>query len=290
MLGTRGVPAGDPLPRDLRDAGPRDPARRQGRATEPPQPEIMIPLVDYEHELEIMRELVAGRRRRGGPARSATDYTVGTMIELPRACFVADRIAALRRLLLASAPTTSPRPRSASRATTSSPSSSPTYLERKHHRPQPVRDDRQARRRLARAARRAGSAARPTRASSSAICGEHGGDPESIAFFHRAGLDYVSCSPYRVPIARIAAAQAVDRVSRSAAGTDRSGALRRRGPVAGRHRLLLRAREEKPGDHGGGGEDTPGSYLILYPSGYLLSVSTRTLAKNRILSIHFLLR
>ena len=41
------------------------------------------------------------------------------------------------------------------------------------------------------------------------VCGEHGGDPDSIAFFHRAGLDYVSCSPYRLPIARVAAAQAV---------------------------------------------------------------------------------
>jgi pyruvate,orthophosphate dikinase len=41
------------------------------------------------------------------------------------------------------------------------------------------------------------------------VCGEHGGDPESIGFFHRAGLDYVSCSPYRVPIARLAAAQAI---------------------------------------------------------------------------------
>ncbi|HEY8494860.1 MAG TPA: putative PEP-binding protein, partial [Myxococcota bacterium] len=40
------------------------------------------------------------------------------------------------------------------------------------------------------------------------VCGEHGGDPDSIAFFHRAGLDYVSCSPYRLPIARVAAAQA----------------------------------------------------------------------------------
>ena len=40
------------------------------------------------------------------------------------------------------------------------------------------------------------------------VCGEHGGDPASVAFFHRAGLDYVSCSPYRVPIARLAAAQA----------------------------------------------------------------------------------
>jgi pyruvate,orthophosphate dikinase len=50
------------------------------------------------------------------------------------------------------------------------------------------------------------------------VCGEHGGDPESIAFFHTAGLDYVSCSPYRVPIARVAAAQAAiaqDRKTRS---------------------------------------------------------------------------
>ena len=46
------------------------------------------------------------------------------------------------------------------------------------------------------------------RRSSSAICGEHGGDPDSIAFFHEVGLDYVSCSPFRVPIARVAAAQA----------------------------------------------------------------------------------
>jgi pyruvate,orthophosphate dikinase len=50
------------------------------------------------------------------------------------------------------------------------------------------------------------------------VCGEHGGDPESIEFFHRVGLDYVSCSPYRVPIARLAAAQAV----MAAAGTEKS--------------------------------------------------------------------
>ena len=52
-------------------------------------------------------------------------------------------------------------------------------------------------------------AARATRAVELGVCGEHGGDPDSIAFFHRAGLDYVSCSPYRLPIARVAAAQAV---------------------------------------------------------------------------------
>jgi pyruvate,orthophosphate dikinase len=50
------------------------------------------------------------------------------------------------------------------------------------------------------------------------ICGEHGGDPSSIAFFHRAGLDYVSCSPFRVPIARVAAARAALEAAGSAAG------------------------------------------------------------------------
>ena len=54
---------------------------------------------------------------------------------------------------------------------------------------------------------RPGPGARPSRSLKLGICGEHGGDPESIAFFQMAGLDYVSCSPYRVPIARVAAAQ-----------------------------------------------------------------------------------
>ena len=63
-------------------------------------------------------------------------------------------------------------------------------------------------RRLARPARAPGSAARPSPTCTLGICGEHGGDPDSIAFFQLAGLDYVSCSPYRVPIARVAAAQA----------------------------------------------------------------------------------
>ena len=64
------------------------------------------------------------------------------------------------------------------------------------------------RRRRARAHRRRSAAAPHVRSSRSGICGEHGGDPDSIRFFHRAGLDYVSCSPFRVPIARVAAAQA----------------------------------------------------------------------------------
>ena len=84
-------------------------------------------------------------------------------------------------------------------------------MERKIIDRSPVRDDRQAGRRLARAARPRGSGARRSPDLKLGICGEHGGDPESIDFFHMAGLDYVSCSPYRVPIARVAAAQAAIR-------------------------------------------------------------------------------
>ena len=87
MLGTPRLPARDPLSRDLRDAGRGD---ARIAAMDEATPEIMIPLIDYEHELEILRELVVGSATR--PAR-ARDYTVGTMIELPRACFVANRIA-----------------------------------------------------------------------------------------------------------------------------------------------------------------------------------------------------
>ena len=73
---------------------------------------------------------------------------------------------------------------------------------------QPVRDDRPRRGRRARqAGRRAGPGHPP--GLKIGVCGEHGGDPESIATFAAAGLDYVSCSPFRVPIARLAAAQAV---------------------------------------------------------------------------------
>ena len=85
----------------------------------------------------------------------------------------------------------------------------PAYLEAGPAQAQPVRDHRPGRR------RRAGARSAPQRGRKTkpglklGVCGEHGGDPESIAFFYEAGLDYVSCSPFRVPIARLAAAQAV---------------------------------------------------------------------------------
>ena len=119
----------------------------------------MIPLVDYEQELEIMRELVV----RVGDEEGLTvgeDYTVGTMIELPRACFVADRIAQFADFFSFGTNDLTQTALGFSRDDVES-AFVPAVHGAQDHRPQPVRDDRQAGRRLARPARRRGSGARP---------------------------------------------------------------------------------------------------------------------------------
>ena len=205
MLGTRGCRLGILYP-EIYEMQVHAIMRAAKAMDEPPHPEIMIPLVDYEHEIEIMRELVVRIGDEEG-LHEAEDYTVGTMIELPRACFVADRIAKHADFfsfgtndLTQTALGFSPRRRRVEvRA---------GLHGAQDHRPLAVRDDRQAGRRLARPARGVGRARGASPDLKLGICGEHGGDPDSIEFFHMAGLDYVSCSPFRVPIARVAAAQA----------------------------------------------------------------------------------
>ena len=132
------------------------------------------------------------------------------MIELPRACFIADRIARVADFFSFGTNDLTQTALGLSRDDVEA--GFLVALPRAaDHRPLAVRDDRPAGRRAARAARRLG---RPggARDLKLGICGEHGGDPDSIAFFHLAGLDYVSCSPFRVPIARVAAAQAALRL------------------------------------------------------------------------------
>jgi pyruvate,orthophosphate dikinase len=209
MLGTRGCRLGIMFPEiyemqvhALMRAAKAAAAAEGGQA---PHLEIMIPLVDYEQEIEIMRELVVGVGEQEG-LTVGEDYTVGTMIELPRACFVADRIARFADFFSFGTNDLTQTALGFSRDDVES-KFVPAYMERKIIDRSPFETiDKPGVGWLVRLGAWVGREAKP--GLKLGICGEHGGDPESVEFFHRAGLDYVSCSPYRVPIARIAAAQA----------------------------------------------------------------------------------
>jgi pyruvate, orthophosphate dikinase len=216
MLGTRGVRLGVIHP-EVFEMQVRAIARaalavreRTGRA---PFVEIMIPLVAYERELELMRERVVRVAAEEG-LEHGSGYTVGTMIELPRACFVADRIARSAAFFSFGTNDLTQTGIGLSRDDAEG-RVLPDYMEAKIVDRSPFETiDRAGVGRLVRLAIRLGRRERPD--LEVGICGEHGGDPDSIRFFHEAGLDYVSCSPYRVPIARVAAAQAAVAAPREA--------------------------------------------------------------------------
>ena len=204
MLGTRGVRLGILYP-EIYEMQVHAIMRASRAVDEPPHPEVMIPLVAYEHELEIMRALVVRVASEYG-LRERLDYTVGTMIELPRACFVADRIARHADFFSFGTNDLTQTAIGFSRDDVES-KFIPAYIEEKIVDRSPFETiDAPGVGWLVRLAAWVGREAHP--GLKLGICGEHGGDPESIAFFHMAGLDYVSCSPFRVPIARVAAAQA----------------------------------------------------------------------------------
>jgi pyruvate, orthophosphate dikinase len=204
MLGTRGCRLGILYP-EIYEMQVRAIMRAARAMDSPPHPEIMIPLVDYEQELEIMRELVVRIGEDEG-LHEAKDYTVGTMIELPRACFVADRIAIHADFFSFGTNDLTQTALGFSRDDVES-KFVPAYMERKIIDRSPFETiDKPGVGWLVRLAAWVGRESNPK--LKLGICGEHGGDPESIDFFHMAGLDYVSCSPFRVPIARVAAAQA----------------------------------------------------------------------------------
>ncbi len=204
MLGTRGCRLGIMYP-EIYEMQVHALMRAAKAAAEAPHLEIMIPLVDYEQEIDIMRQLVVGVGEQEG-LQVGEDYTVGTMIELPRACFVADRIARYADFFSFGTNDLTQTALGFSRDDVES-KFVPAYLERKIIDRSPFETiDKPGVGWLVRLGAWVGREAHP--GLKLGVCGEHGGDPESIEFFHRAGLDYVSCSPYRVPIARIAAAQA----------------------------------------------------------------------------------
>ena len=170
-----------------------------------PLPEVMIPLVGTSGELIRLRagaEEVAGRvmKERGRQVPLA----IGTMIEVPRACLVAGELAALADFF--SFGTNDLTQMTFGFSRDDAGSFLPAYVDQGVLPFDPFQSiDAGGVGVLVEMATRQARAVRPD--LKVGVCGEHGGDPESVRFFHRCGLDYVSCSPYRVPVARLAAAQ-----------------------------------------------------------------------------------
>ena len=169
-------------------------------------PEIMVPLVALEKELSILREKIDTVAEAVFEERDMRiDYQVGTMIELPRAALRAGEIAASADFF--SFGTNDLTQTTFGLSRDDSARFLHDYLDQHILERDPfVTIDVSGVGELIRIAVERGRAARP--GIKMGICGEHGGDPASVIFCHEAGLDYVSCSPYRVPIARLAAAQA----------------------------------------------------------------------------------
>ncbi|WP_298815353.1 pyruvate, phosphate dikinase [Chloroflexus sp.] len=169
-------------------------------------PEVMIPLVGFVSELKLQEEIV---RRVAAEvfAESGIEvpYLVGTMIELPRAALVADEIAQVAEFF--SFGTNDLTQTTLGLSRDDSGRFLPAYVEKKLIPDDPFQTiDQRGVGQLVQIGTERGRATRSD--LKVGVCGEHGGDPASVEFFHRVGLNYVSCSPYRVPIARLAAAQA----------------------------------------------------------------------------------
>ncbi len=169
-------------------------------------PEIMIPLVGDAEELAIIRKLVVETAQRVMAEKEVkVDYLVGTMIELPRACLTAGEIAAVADFFSFGTNDLTQTVYGLSRDDAGT--FLPEYIAKGIFPVDPfVVLDREGVGELIKMACEEGLVRRP--GLKVGICGEHGGEPSSVEFCHMLGLDYVSCSPYRVPVARLAAAQA----------------------------------------------------------------------------------
>ncbi len=167
--------------------------------------EIMVPLVDYLRELEILREQIERAAAANGLARGA-DYTIGTMIELPRACIRADEIAHEADFCSFGTNDLTQTALGFSRDDIEGRIVG-RYIEIGIFDRSPFETlDTPGVGQLVRMGAWLSRSTKPE--IKLGVCGEHGGDPDSIDFFDESGIDYVSCSPYRVPVARVAAAQA----------------------------------------------------------------------------------
>ncbi len=168
-------------------------------------PEIMIPLVGEINEFEFVKSIVV-KTADEIIAKSgvALEYKVGTMIEIPRAALTADEIGASADFF--SFGTNDLTQMTFGFSRDDAGSFLGAYYEKKIYEQDPfARFDQKGTGKLVEMAVKLGRGAKP--GLKVGVCGEHGGDPSSVEFFHNNGLDYVSCSPFRVPIARLAAAQ-----------------------------------------------------------------------------------
>ena len=182
-------------------------ARRKGIKV---KPEIEIPLVGMATELKLMHELIARVEAGFKKGELNFEYKIGTMIELPRACLTADEIAPYADFF--SFGTNDLTQMTFGLSRDDAGKFLPDYLERKLLERDPTETiDQRGVGELMKTCVRLGRSVNPN--LEIGICGEHGGEAKSVEFCHRIGLNYVSCSPYRIPIARLAAAQGAIRGS-----------------------------------------------------------------------------
>ncbi|MEU9349767.1 pyruvate, phosphate dikinase [Streptomyces griseoloalbus] len=209
MLGLRGVRLGLVIPglftMQVRAIAEAAAERRAAKAD--PRAEIMIPLVGTVQELEIVREeadkvIAEVEAATGTPLKLA----IGTMIELPRAALTAGQIAEAAEFFSFGTNDLTQTVWGFSRDDVEA-SFFTAYLEKGIFGVSPFETiDKDGVGSLVKLAAKAGRATRPD--LKLGVCGEHGGDPESVHFFHEVGLDYVSCSPFRIPVARLEAGRA----------------------------------------------------------------------------------
>ena len=170
------------------------------------RPEVMIPLVGFKKEFDLQTEVVHRVAKEVASEKKAKlNYLVGTMIEVPRGALTADEIAETAEFF--SFGTNDLTQMSLGMSRDDSGSFLPAYSEAEIVKKNPFATiDQAGVGQLMKIAVEKGTRSRPD--IKLGICGEHGGDPDSVKFCHRIGLTYVSCSPFRVPVARLAAAQA----------------------------------------------------------------------------------
>lgn len=178
-------------------------------------PEIMVPLTGILYEFKEQERVIREAAEEIFKDRGIRiDYKVGTMIEVPRAALTADRIASSAEFFSFGTNDLTQMTFGYSRDDIAS--FLPIYLEKKILKVDPFQVlDQKGVGKLVRMATENGRSIRPD--LKCGICGEHGGEPSSVKFCHNVGLNYVSCSPFRVPIARLAAAQAQIEENRNAA-------------------------------------------------------------------------